>query len=209
MFLPGCAGDIRPNIQDDRGQFASATQEQLRACGLELGDEVSRVAGSVSAESSASLRAQCAPLVLRYGRTKDQAELQAIVDRHASGQNEPLGPWARRVLDLIDQNRLPESRTFEMQHLQIGPLAIVGIPGEPVQSIGHAIERRCRAMENAADCWPVGYSNDALGYFCTSLQHKAGGYEPNAYVYDNEPAPYEDEANSIISTATKLLENNQ
>ena len=63
-----------------------------------------------------------------------------------------------------------------------------------------------RARHGAADCWPLGYTNDALAYFCTPQQHEAGGYEPNAYMYDDEPAPYEGEAEAIIKTATRLME---
>lgn len=206
LFLPGCAGNIRPNIQNRKGGFASATPAQLRACGWELGDEVVRVARSLKTGATSTLRAANGPLVLHYGPMQKRSELEAMVKRFESGRNEHLGPWAKRVIEKIDRGQIPKSRTVEMQIMQIGPVVIVATPGEPVIEIGHAIERRFRVKRAAADCWPLGYTNDALAYFCTPRHHKEGGYEPNAYVYDDEHATYEGEADVILNTALKLLE---
>lgn len=199
LFLPGCAGNIRPNIQNGKGGFASATPAQLRACGRELGDEVVRVARSLRTDSASTLCAANGPLVLHYGRMMTRAKLLR------TRKDENLGPWAKRVLARLRAGTLPKSRTVEMQAMRIGPVTLIATPGEPVLEIGLAIERRCRALKAAADCWPLGYTNDALAYFCTPRHHREGGYEPNAYVYDDEHAPYEGEAAAILRTTGKLL----
>ena len=116
------------------------------------------------------------------------------------------GPWARGVLDLLDGDGIPESRLTEMQQLSIGPIGLVSFPGEPVQEIGHAIEKDVRDLLGVEDLWPVGYANDEIGYLCTERQYDEGGYEPNAYPYYGDPAPYKDEERVILEAAKKLAE---
>ena len=113
------------------------------------------------------------------------------------------GPWARQVLEMAASATIPSEKPTEMQLLQVGPLTLVTIPGEPVQEIGHAIEKRLRNI--SADLWPVGYANDEVGYLCTERQYEEGGYEPNAYPYYGEPAPFQGEENIILQTADALV----
>jgi hypothetical protein len=107
-------------------------------------------------------------------------------------------------LDLLEGEGIPENRATEMQQLSIGPIGLVSIPGEPVQEIGHALEKDVRDLLGVEDLWPVGYANDEIGYLCTERQYHEGGYEPNAYPYYGDPAPYKDEERVILETAKKL-----
>ena len=115
------------------------------------------------------------------------------------------GPWARKVLEMIEKGTVPESKVTEMQYLRVGPLACITIPGEPAQEIGHAIEKRFRGELDVEDVWPVGYANDVVGYLCTERHHEEGGYEPNAYPYYGEPARFKDEERVILETAEALV----
>src|SRR5262249_2122236 len=93
----------------------------------------------------------------------------------------------------------------EMQRLRIGPLALVSIPGEPFQEIGHAIEKQNRGALGTSGIWPVGYANDEIGYLCTDRAYVEGGYEPGAYVYYGRPAPFRGEEALIGEKAAELL----
>ena len=115
------------------------------------------------------------------------------------------GPWARGVLDIVREGRVPDGRPTEMQWLRIGPVGWVGTPGETVQEIGHAIEKRYRESASVEDLWPVAYANDEIGYLCTERHHHEGGYEPNAYPYYGEPARYRNEERVILKAAGALL----
>ena len=90
-----------------------------------------------------------------------------------------------------------------MQAMTIGPLTCIGIPGEPLQAIGRGLEERI-GRSGARTVWPVGYANDQIGYLCTEQQYAEGGYEPTAYGFYDQPAPYAGEERVILDTAVRL-----
>ena len=185
LFLPGCFGNIRPAILSETGGFASATREQLDACGHELGDEVCRVAKGLNTRSAEGISARRTDMAIPYGDLMPEEELKKMAaDKSERGQL-LTGPWARKVLDMAASDTVPTEKPTEMQLMQIGPIALITIPGEPVQEIGHAMEKRLRDISE--DLLPVGYANDEVGYLCTERQYEEGGYEPNAYPYYGEP----------------------
>ena len=108
------------------------------------------------------------------------------------------------VLEMIENDSMPDSRPTEMQLVTVGPLTCVTIPGEPAQEIGHAIEKRLRKILDSHDVWPFGYANDEIGYLNTVRMYDEGGYEPNAYPYYGEPAGFKNEEEVIVDTAEKL-----
>ena len=205
LFLAGCFGNIRPAvINPETGGFKSATKAELDACGEELGREVARVAGSLKTRRSSQLRAQRADVRISFGEHDPIEELrEKAADESARGRL-LTGPWAGGVLEMIACGGIPKSRATEMQLMAVGPLTCVTIPGEPVQEIGHAIEKRLRGLVDADDVWPVGYANDEIGYLCTDRHYEEGGYEPNAYPYYGEPARYQGEEQTIVQTAESL-----
>jgi hypothetical protein len=204
LFLPGCFANIRPAILRERG-FGSATQEELVACGEGLGREVVRVARSLRAEDSGPVTARRVEFEMPFGEPKPVEELeQTAADDSERGRN-LTGPWARRVLEMKRAGTLPSGEPTEMQRLQVGPLALVSIPGEPFQEIGHAIEKQNRGALGTAEIWPVGYTNDEIGYLCTDRAYVEGGYEPGAYVYYGRSAPFRGEEALIGETAGGLL----
>jgi hypothetical protein len=108
-------------------------------------------------------------------------------------------------MDLIARNALPTGRTAHLQSMRIGPLQILAIPGEPVQEIGHAVERTLRPLTDVQEIWSCGYANDSIGYLCTARQHEQGGYEPNAYVHFDQPAPFAGDEDAIVNSAQNLV----
>jgi hypothetical protein len=206
LFMPGCFANIRPAIFRPSGGFGSATTEELVACGEELGGEVVGVARALRAEAEGAVAGRRIAFDMPFGATKPVAELeQMAADDSERGRN-LTGPWARRVLELIRDRALPTGEPTEMQSLRIGPLALVSIPGEPFQELGHAIEKQNRGALGTAAIWPVGYTNDGIGYLCTDRAYTEGGYEPGAYVYYGRPARFQGEEAIIVETGARLLE---
>jgi len=204
LFLPGCFGNIRPAILSEGGGFASASKEELEACGHELGREVCRAARWLRSEQRSGLMARTCPLKVPYdapAHTEDEFRDMA----ETSGNQDSKNPsnWAKRMLALMEKG-LPGSVTTEMQVMRLGPVLLFAIPGEPVQEIGHALEKVNRGSLGAEDVWPVGYANDEIGYFCTERHHEEGGYEPNSYEVYNHPGPFKDEEKVILKTAQPL-----
>ena len=205
LFLAGCFGNIRPAVVNrETGGFKSATKAELDACGEELGREVVRVAGSLKTRRSSQLNARRVDVRISFGEHDPVEDLrEKAADESVRGRL-LTGPWAGGVLEMIDSGGIPDSRATEMQLMAVGPLTCVTIPGEPVQEIGHAIEKRLRGLVDADDVWPVGYANDEIGYLCTDRHYEEGGYEPNAYPYYGEPARFQGEEQTIVQTAESL-----
>jgi hypothetical protein len=115
-------------------------------------------------------------------------------------------PWARRAMERLGRGEHPPHERSRMTAMHIGPLGIVTIPGEPVQEIGHAIERNLADLPEVHDLWPIGYTNDMVGYLCTAEHHAQGGYEPSAYVWFGRPAAFEREEPTLVAVAQQLWE---
>lgn len=206
LYLAGCFGNIRPAILTEDGGFTSATKEQLDACGDALGREVCRVSDWLQTRKVAGISSQTLDVDMPYGDPMSREQLQEWAADESDRGRLMTGPWAKGVLALLDGEGIPESRATQMQRMTIGPIALVSIPGEPVQEIGHAIEKDVRSLLDVEDLWPVGYANDEIGYLCTKRQYGEGGYEPNAYPYYGDPAPYKDEERVILEAAQKMVE---
>lgn len=207
LFMPGCFGNVRPAVLDEHGNFTSASIEQLDACGRELGKEVCRVVKGLRATSCDVLDSAIASLAVPLGEPDDRETLERLIANTESSIARAYGQWARRVMKLIDDGAMPRAIQTHMQCTCVGPVAMVAMPGEPVQEIGHAIERHNRGARGCEDIWPMGYTNDMVGYLCTPQQHAVGGYEPNAYKLFGNPARFAGEAQAVIDVAEDLLSN--
>jgi neutral ceramidase len=204
-FLPGCFGNIRPNIVDAHGKFVSATAEQLMGMRDELGDAVVHAAKFTRSFADDRLAAEEREVFFPFGEMLPREEIEEMSKR----LDQPLrADWAKRQSDELDRDpaaapRRGAGEKSVMQAVRIGTVALVAIPGEPVQEIGYEIERG--AANEWADVWPVGYANDQIGYLCTPRMYAEGGYEPTAYVVYDRPAPYRDEEAIIVTNAAELL----
>jgi hypothetical protein len=205
LYLAGCFGNVRPAIVNEKGGFGSATPEQLEELGGELGNEVARVAESLRATPRSGMAFRCRDLDIPFGKPDPKEQLEEMAADTETDRGRLLtGPWARKVLEMIATDSVPSAKHTEMQLVRVGPLGCVSIPGEPVQEIGHAIEKRLRGKLDVEDIWPVGYGNEDVGYLCTPRHHEEGGYEPTAYPYYGEPARFQGEERAILETAEAL-----
>jgi neutral ceramidase len=201
LFFPGCGGDLRPAVDIE----TSDARSRLDRCGRLLGEEVCRVVASIDTRASAALHAARAEIELPFGDPLPAERLRELMTEPTELGRRLTGPWARKVLRLVETGSLPRARQSEMQAMTIGPLTCVGIPGEPLQAVGRALEERVGRCSDARDVWPVGYANDQIGYFCTERQYAEGGYEPTAYGFYDQPAPFSGEERVIVDSAVRLV----
>jgi hypothetical protein len=198
LFLPGCFGNIRPMVN---GAFGSATKEQLDEIGNQVANAVNGANAYLQCVPNDRLIVRERPLLLPFGKPKSFEELERMTQDLSTPGLAVRADWARRTMQKISDNALPRDLTSIMNFAQLGPLALVTIPGEPVQEIGYAIERGA----GLNDVWPIGYTNDQIGYLVTERQKEEGGYEPNAYTFYDRPAPYDHEEQRIVETAKQLV----
>ncbi len=73
----------------------------------------------------------------------------------------------------------PENYQLCMSGVRIGPIALVGIPGEPFTEIGV----RIKDTEGWAMIMPCSLTNGSAGYFPTQSAYDEGGYEARSTYY--------------------------
>ena len=77
-------------------------------------------------------------------------------------------------------------RKAEIQVFRLGPVALIGFPGEPILETGHAVEQAvaatgaARGIEKAI---VLGLSNDYIGYLVNEKEYAHGGYEVDSRSY--------------------------
>jgi hypothetical protein len=66
--------------------------------------------------------------------------------------------------------------------LEVGPVAFLGVPGEPTAEVGQELET---ALRHRGILFPlvVSFANDWMGYIVTMPQYFAGGYEASLSFY--------------------------
>jgi len=207
LFMPGCFGNIRPGLMNpETGGFADATDEQLDACGHELGNAVMHAAQYTRTFEANGIKANLLDIDMQFEAPLPMDELKIMAAGNSTTTNPLLSaPWAKHVIELIEQNAMPTSESSQMQAMRIGPLQCITIPGECVQEIGHDIEKTIAPKLDCDDVWAMGYTNDMLGYITTQRHKIEGGYEPNAYVYFGRPARFHGEQDTIVSAAKSLV----
>ena len=113
--------------------------------------------------------------------------------------------WAHRLAAYTEAN--PEvyesARHASVQVVQIGPLVLVGVPGELFVEYGLEMKQRVRAMAKRP-MMLVGFANDYLGYLVTPRAIAVGGYEQaSARVDENAGRTLTEAAMAIVETQIK------
>jgi len=200
LFLQGCAGNVRPNIQTDEGRFRGATWPELAGIGRAVGGEVVRVAEQaaplVSTGVPLRLAAASTTVTLPFGAPPDRALLEATL----GGSRRDRG-WARAMLRQLEAGDVPQDIAAEVQALAIGPLRLVALPGE----VFVEISRRVRAALGEPT-WALGYANDlSLGYVPTAAALAEGGYETVGYRFWLHPAPLGTATEDLLVAAARRV----
>lgn len=114
------------------------------------------------------------------GDPADLPMAQKICDLHKEGRDDELpyeGMMLTTVLaDAARKVRLqngPESFRLTLSGVRVGPVALVGIPGEPFSGIGRSLKK----AENWELVIPMCLINGSNGYFPMRDAYEEGGYE--------------------------------
>ena len=134
---------------------------------------------------------------------KDLPEAHRINDLHKAGRDAEL-PYTGMLLTTVvaEAARMvrleygPEAFSMPLSALAIGPVAFIGIPGEPFTGIGQALKQ--------APGWdlvlPTCNTNGKEGYFPTEDAYTEGGYESRSSNFKAGVAEF------LITEGTSLLE---
>ena len=78
------------------------------------------------------------------------------------------------------QEALPKQAPLQV--LRIGPIALAGLPGEPIMEVGQSVENKLKEM-GAEHPLTVGLANDYIGYIVNEKEYAHGGYEVESRSY--------------------------
>lgn len=130
-------------------------------------------------------------------------EAERIDALHQAGRDEEL-PYAGMMLTTVvaEAGRMvklkngPEAFEMELSGIAIGPVAIIGLPGEPFTGIGRALKE--------AEGWelvlPCCLTNGSEGYFPMQDAYDEGGYESRSSFFRAGVAEF------LIDEGLKLLQ---
>jgi hypothetical protein len=194
LFTNGASGDV-----STRFTRRSQTFDEVDRLGKMLAGEVLKVMSSVVTENRGDLVGiveqvklpirSFPPLEEAEGKLQQlEAQLQELKDSGASHGDIRIA--TTRVQGAAIQVKLKkalEGRTnieTELQVLKLGPLALVGLPGEPF--VRTVLDLKVKSsMPNTA---AVSYANDEVGYFPDVHSFEAGTYEALSSPYQDDIA---------------------
>jgi hypothetical protein len=210
LYVNGCGGDVNPASMDARGRGAAealgrgladvALPVWRGAAPLEVGAERVVAAQEWVGMPYQTLRSvNAAAGILGSGREK-LGRLKVGSPQYRTAQITEVD-YALRILRLRYGNEVMPEAGAEVQALRLGPLAVVGLPGEIFSSIGRAI--KLASPLPAERTLVAGWTNDNVGYV---PDHEAfthgGGYEVDvASRYYGHPAPWAPEAGDRLRDA--------
>jgi len=206
LFTNGASGDVSTRFTRREQTFA-----EVERMGNMLAGEVLKVMSSVITESHVDLTGRVEPVKLPirpFPSAKEaeetlhelEMELQGLKDSGASHGD--IRRATTRVEGASIQVILTSAlagRTHmetELQTLKLGPLGLVGLPGEPFVRTVLDIKAKSSRPYTAV----ISYANDEVGYFPDAHSFEAGTYEALS-------SPYPDDiAETLTQRSLALLE---
>ena len=192
IFFNGAQGDVNhvnvhPKGGDFNGMFndfddVSRGYSHARHIGNVVTGAVLQVFEKVCYQDVESLKAVSHKFQLpsNMPTPEEMPEARRINEMHLAGRDAEL-PYKGMMLttmvaDAARKIRLehgPESFGMELTGIAIGPVAMIGIPGEPFNDIGLGI----KDTEGWDTILPCCLTNGSIGYFPTMNAYTEGGYE--------------------------------
>ncbi len=181
LFAQGCCGNI--NCERGEGTFEQARRigERLGAAAVKTAEYAAPIPGLriASAHESVALPLQDPP-PLSEAEAQVQEQRSALADARKAGDppgriqlHEGLVEWAEEVCELSRGSVTGRTQLFHMQAICLGPLVLVGLPGEVFVEYAHNIEKASPAPHTIV----LGYTNGCIGYVPTEAAFAEGGYE--------------------------------
>ena len=158
LFTQGACGNVNsPVVSGTFDDVAAAGKRLSEAALAEIGELRKKPSLAIDVISAHS---QICRLEPRPCPTVDEA-LKKVAEQPT--------PLNKRLLRLAQKLR-DEPLEAEVQTLRVGPVAWVGLPGEPFVETGFA-------LKEAGATFVVGYANGYLGYLPLRRAYGEGGYE--------------------------------
>lgn len=208
FFLTGACGDVNPAR---RGTFAEVTW-----LGEAVAAEAIRVASGLGEGEVGRLCCASEVLALPLARVPDRSDLditlaacrEAVHEAEARGEpvairiaHAMLG-WAESLAARMDRGEVLTTVRAEVQAIGLGPVVLVGVPGELFSSLG----ARIKAQGSGRQVLVAGYTNGDIGYIPDAEAYAVGGYEvSDAFKYYDAPAALAPEAGERVVEAAHRL----
>ncbi len=175
MYLQGACGDVNPLCGHSGSWSDVEVNDRL------LGDAVTACACDLLAGDHAvgleTVESVSVVVELPSRQLPDLGPIEAEwmeSKRLADGGDADAARRATTLYEQIKRIRMGEKPiSAELQVLRLGPLAIVGIPGELCADLGQEIRQKSAAPFTVLSL----YSNGYLGYNASLVDHALGGYE--------------------------------
>lgn len=215
MFFPGAQGDVgSTNVHPSGGDMNDTeisfdnemkSPGMARFVGRALAGTVLQVYDKVTYVEVDQLKAlqQITKIPSNMPKPEDLPLAHKYKELHESGKDDEIPFKAMELTTVVAESlrmcRLehgPEYFDLPLTGIQIGPVALIGIPGEPFTDIGVGIKE--------APGWemilPCGLTNGYLGYFPMKSAYDEGGYEARTSQYKSGVAEL------LIKDAKALLD---
>lgn len=192
IFFNGCQGDVNHvNVNAKGGDFNDTFHDfddvdrgygHARHIGNVVAAAVLQVFDKVNYTDVDTIRTLAKTVYIPANMpTADEAKQAHVInDLHIAGRDEEL-PFEGMELTTVvaEAARMvmlehgPENFSMELFGLSIGPVAVLGVPGEPFTGVGRGLK--------SADGWslvlPFCLTNGSCGYFPMQDAYDEGGYE--------------------------------
>ena len=192
MFFNGAEGDINHvNVHPTKGDFNDLVMDfddvargygHARYIGRVVAGAVLQIYDKVNYVDVDSIRyaVHVAKIPSNMPTVEQLPEAHRINDLHLAGRDDEL-PYKGMMLTTVvaEAKRMvllengPESFDMPLSGIAIGPVAFVGIPGEPFTSVGRSLKE--------TTAWdlicPTALTNGWIGYFPAIDAYDEGGYE--------------------------------
>lgn len=183
FFLNGCAGNISPQGALEGLDRARSEGMRLASAAREASADVSDLDSDLRLEAlSRQVHLPFAPLPSESEIAEISGQQERVVRPHQRANpavqkkiRDAVDDWADMMTGTVRLKALLDPVFCEVQALRVGPLALVGISGEPFFEIGQSIS----AASPFEVTWPLGYTNAYCGYIPTRKEFPGGGYEVN------------------------------
>lgn len=223
--ITGAAGDVNPLARQQRpvsplAAVGSSPVADGFAQAEQLGEAVAvealRVWNTITPSQRADVWAAHETLAPPLLPPPDVPTLARVADEHRRllGEAQAAGEgvaarvhaamlaWAQATLQQVEAGAAPRTVAAEVQTVGLGPLVLVGVPGELFSTLGTCI----RAAVAPRQVFVCAYTNDDIGYIPSRDEYAHGGYEIlEAYRYYGYPAALAPEAGEMIVAAAARL----
>lgn len=207
LFLPGFFGDVNPVSR--RNRPGHGTESDLDSMGRALADAfLANRQRSVPLTGALSSHVFSVGLPLQGPAGEQLREELESVKRAdiPPGHRRIIESWNRRILQQIEQAKVPEEEFIDVRYLHIGGTVVLALPGEVFSSIGWALRRRIEQL-CPNELLLVGGAESMVGYLPSAEDTLNGGYASYeaCRVYDRWPFSPHMEAMLVDGLTERLM----